>query len=95
MRDRELLLREAVRQRADGAADDAIVAWLGHQPDTSVIDAIYVTRLALDVSLGEAKRIVTTHPEWSQRADMASVIQDDAVRALDEFESGARDRQGD
>ena len=50
----------------------------------TILEAIKVSRELFGISLGEAKTLVASHPDWRQTAAAADPLHDEIIRAFNE-----------
>lgn len=79
---------QALKEGGGGA--DEILKMMKER-DLTIIQAIKASMRVFDISLGDAKSLVSSHPSWRPTAEAARPFQDDLVKAFQEADGpGAR-----
>lgn len=77
----ERITEECRALAEERGAERAVVDRLA-ELDVDILDAIKVVRRVCGVSLGEAKRLVTSHPKWRAAAESAQTLHDEFEETL-------------
>lgn len=80
-------LEEIIRDCTDNAARrnldvSELIGYL-HNQEVNIIDSIKVVSRVFNLSLGEAKKLVSSHSAWSEVAETSAPLHDELLQALD------------
>ncbi len=54
----------------------------------TIIEAIKTARELFGISLGEAKQLVSSHPDWKQTAAAAGPLHEEIIQAFEDADAG-------
>jgi ribosomal protein L7/L12 len=55
--------------------------------DLTIIEAIKTARELFGITLGEAKQLVSSHPDWKQTAAAAGPLHEEIIQAFDDADA--------
>lgn len=79
----EEVIRDCKENAARGNLDASKLIGYLYDQEVNIIDSIKVVSRVFNLSLGQAKKLVTSHSAWSEVAETSGPLQDELIQALD------------
>lgn len=85
--DLENMIEECQKRVSHGASRGDLVLYLHHEGIT-IVESMKVLKEIYQLSLGEAKELVTAHPAWANEVRGADILHEELEKALQEEDAG-------